>query len=204
MSPKLSTLVQEEKKEIIIEAAYQCIACKGFIGTSIDDIAAEAGGSKGAIYNYYNSKDEIFLTLVERKNRKAYLELVYRFGYIDTPEMKLRYLINTDFPLNILGPNWKRVRQEFLLSAADRECFQVFWRQEESRFVDLIQDIYSQGQSIGLFSPFHSARPLAELFWISQNALADDCFSVDESAYYSRKRERERLFIDNLLIKDYS
>ena len=202
MSPKLSTLIQEEKKELIIEAAYRCFAAKGFIGTSIDDIAAEAGGSKGAIYNYYNSKDEIFLTLMERINRKAYLDLIYRFGYIDTPEMKLRYLINTDFPLNILGPNWRRVRLEFLLSAADRESFQVFWRQEEARFVDIIENIYTQGQNTGLFFPYHAARSLAELFWISQNTFGEDFFCENEPAHDAYKRERERIFIDNLLIHD--
>jgi|GEM_PF-6244094 len=199
MSPRISTLAQEERKEVIIDAAFHCIARKGFAGTSIDDIAVEASGSKGAIYNYYNSKDEIFLTLMERKNRKAYLELTYQFGHVDTADMKLRYLINTEFPLNILGPCWRRVRLEFILCAVERENFRVFWQDEEQKFIDLIEDIYRDGQQSGCFAPHHDIRSLAELFWITQNNITANFVYTDRAqVHYLRLREMEKLFIDNI------
>jgi AcrR family transcriptional regulator len=47
----------------ILSAASRCFAEKGYYGTSIDDIGAAAGLSKGAIYHHFGSKREIFVEL---------------------------------------------------------------------------------------------------------------------------------------------
>ncbi|MGE6370859.1 TetR/AcrR family transcriptional regulator [Planococcus kocurii] len=39
---------------------------RGLIATKINDIAKEAGLSHGLVYHYFNSKDEILTTLIER------------------------------------------------------------------------------------------------------------------------------------------
>lgn len=49
----------------ILEAALAVFAEKGFAGARIDDIAARAGVSKGAIYLYFATKQEIFQAAVE-------------------------------------------------------------------------------------------------------------------------------------------
>jgi len=54
--PDLST----ERRTQIIEAALACFTRKGYVHTTMDDIAAESGLSKGSIYWYFKSKDEIF------------------------------------------------------------------------------------------------------------------------------------------------
>ncbi len=56
---------QETRRAQILEAAIACFADKGYYGTSIDDIAAQAGLSKGAIYHHFQSKREILLFLFE-------------------------------------------------------------------------------------------------------------------------------------------
>lgn len=48
------------KKEKIIDTAIQLFAEKGFHNTSISKIAEAAGVSKGLMYNYFDSKDELF------------------------------------------------------------------------------------------------------------------------------------------------
>ena len=62
MSPKPD--VSEERKIQIIEAAIQVFAREGFHQARMDDIAREAGLSKGAIYWYFKSKDKIIAALV--------------------------------------------------------------------------------------------------------------------------------------------
>jgi AcrR family transcriptional regulator len=56
---------QETRRAQILEAAITCFADTGYYGTSIDDIAARAGLSKGAIYHHFQSKREILLYLFE-------------------------------------------------------------------------------------------------------------------------------------------
>ncbi len=49
----------------ILAAAQKIILEKGFRGATMDDIAAEAGITKPTIYQYFNTKDELLLNLVE-------------------------------------------------------------------------------------------------------------------------------------------
>ncbi|MCL5268879.1 MAG: TetR/AcrR family transcriptional regulator [Bacteroidetes bacterium] len=53
-----------KRKEQIIKAAISAFARKGLKKTSMNDIVREAGISKGAIYWYFKSKDEIISELI--------------------------------------------------------------------------------------------------------------------------------------------
>jgi len=56
--------VSEERRIQIIEAAMRVFARSGFQEARMDDIVAETGLSKGALYWYYKSKDEIILSIM--------------------------------------------------------------------------------------------------------------------------------------------
>jgi AcrR family transcriptional regulator len=55
--------VSEERKAQIYEAALKCFGGKGYHRTTMDDIVAESGLSKGTLYWYFKSKKELFLGL---------------------------------------------------------------------------------------------------------------------------------------------
>jgi AcrR family transcriptional regulator len=57
--PKVSEKHTEARKQQIIDAAYRCIARKGFHLATMRDIYEEAELSPGAVYHYFGSKDEI-------------------------------------------------------------------------------------------------------------------------------------------------
>ena len=48
----------------LLDAAARVVARKGFAGASVDDIAAAAGFSVGALYSNFAGKDELFLELL--------------------------------------------------------------------------------------------------------------------------------------------
>jgi AcrR family transcriptional regulator len=48
----------------LIEAALACFAERGFAATRLDDIAAKAGVSKGTVYLYFPSKEELFKAVI--------------------------------------------------------------------------------------------------------------------------------------------
>ena len=56
--------VSEERRTQILEAAMRVFARSGFQEARMDDIVAETGLSKGALYWYYKSKDEIILSIM--------------------------------------------------------------------------------------------------------------------------------------------
>lgn len=52
------------KYELILEKAYQHLAKNGYDNTSLKNIAKSIGITKPAIYYYFNSKEELFVTLL--------------------------------------------------------------------------------------------------------------------------------------------
>lgn len=56
---------QKIGKEKILKAALKLFAENGYHKTSISQIAKEAGVSKGLTYNYFNSKEELLLFIID-------------------------------------------------------------------------------------------------------------------------------------------
>lgn len=52
-----------------MEAAWRCAARKGFQATTVDDVCAEAGVSKGAFYGYFQQKQDLLLALLDDEAR---------------------------------------------------------------------------------------------------------------------------------------
>lgn len=57
--------VEDARREQILGAAFKCLSAKNFDSVTMDEIAREAGLSKGAVYWYYRSKDELVLAMVD-------------------------------------------------------------------------------------------------------------------------------------------
>ncbi len=60
-----------EKKQRIIEAASRLYYKKGYMGTTTDEIAKEAGLSTGTVYAYFHDKKDILLTWLQEFNKAA-------------------------------------------------------------------------------------------------------------------------------------
>jgi AcrR family transcriptional regulator len=64
--PKLKNEAVERNQVRIEDAALRIFTRQGYHGTSVREIADEAGVSLGNIYNYYSTKEEIYSSLVRR------------------------------------------------------------------------------------------------------------------------------------------
>ncbi len=63
MSPKPD--VSDTRKSQILEAAMNVFSRRGFHEARMDDIVQESGLSKGALYWYFKSKDEVILSILD-------------------------------------------------------------------------------------------------------------------------------------------
>ena len=61
----------DERYVQILKAAKICFLEKGYFATRVDEIARQAGLSKGGVYFHFKSKREIFLALVEEEYSRA-------------------------------------------------------------------------------------------------------------------------------------
>src|SRR5580658_727617 len=102
----------------LIKAAREAIGEKGFHRATLDEIAARAGLTKGAIYDNFSTKDELFLAVVvtwttERNRRfawpdsltgtlKARLRRLAEAVIADMPEARLEAPMRAEFLLYTL------------------------------------------------------------------------------------------------------
>ncbi len=70
-NPKAAIKKGQKKQERIGNAAARVFNKKGYLETNIDDIAAAAKMSKGGIYHYFSSKDEILFFILD-----SYMDIV--------------------------------------------------------------------------------------------------------------------------------
>lgn len=73
MSDELATRGERTRSDIL-EAAYRLFVEKGYHGTSMRQIAQEAGIALGGIYNHFTSKDQVFERVL--MERHPYLEII--------------------------------------------------------------------------------------------------------------------------------
>jgi AcrR family transcriptional regulator len=61
-------------RALLLDAAAQVFARKGFAGASVEDIAETAGFSIGALYSNFSGKDEVFIELLSSRNSSRLTE----------------------------------------------------------------------------------------------------------------------------------
>lgn len=88
--------IRESRKTEILDTALRLFATEGFHQTSISKIAREAGISKGLLYNYFESKEDLLLKVVENASADVYKYFDPNHdGVLEQSEMK--YFIQNVF-----------------------------------------------------------------------------------------------------------
>lgn len=172
MSPKLLASSMEKKIIEILEAAQICFAEKGFYCTSVDEIVKQANISKGAIYNYFPSKESIFITLMERKTEAFFKELYIEFAHMKTAKEKLKHLIHTGIQDFLSGDCWQRVHFEFWMYTMGKSDLQKMMRERYERYSCFFCNIIEEGQLNGEFSSSVDSTNLASIFWAAKDGIS--------------------------------
>lgn len=106
--PKVSQQYLDGRRSEILDAAIACFSRDGLHRATMKNIVRESGLSPGAIYNYFNSKEEIIEAIAERrqeKERELVLDAIER-GRADNALARVR-----DAFLDDLGNPKERLRR---------------------------------------------------------------------------------------------
>lgn len=82
-----------DRREQILEAAVRCFARHGYGGTTTAQLARAAHVSEPILYRHFESKQGLFLALVERAGREAVAIFQSVIGPIKSPIEQLRALL---------------------------------------------------------------------------------------------------------------
>ena len=88
MAPKI--INKEEKKQQILEAAIRVFARLGLPNTKMLHIAEAAGIGKGTIYEYFKSKEDLFIAAFNAFLKESKLKIDKMLRSVVHPEEKLR------------------------------------------------------------------------------------------------------------------
>ena len=99
-SPKTSTpatrrrISAEERRGLILGAALEVFADRGYHGSSIDEIAHAAGVSKALIYEHFPSKRDLHISLLEQHIQEIFERLATAAATSDPGEVRLEAGVN--------------------------------------------------------------------------------------------------------------
>jgi AcrR family transcriptional regulator len=65
-SPTRQLLSREERQASILQAAARAFGRTGFVATSMDDVATEAGITRLIVYRHFGSKEELYRAVLEQ------------------------------------------------------------------------------------------------------------------------------------------
>jgi AcrR family transcriptional regulator len=83
---------QAETRQRLLSAAERVFLRRGLQGSSVEEIAAEAGFTRGAFYSNFKSKDELFVELLQDRVYRQYAQMAEEAQeQPGTPRERLRW-----------------------------------------------------------------------------------------------------------------
>ncbi|MBE4909974.1 TetR family transcriptional regulator [Bacillus luteolus] len=162
MSPKVTEEYKEERKKEILKAAFEVFCKKGFEPTTMKDIVDASGLSRGGVYQYYSSTEEMFRDIIDRNDKVGREELSKVVGASDSVWKVIKDSVNgyREVPTT----NFAIVQFEFAViswrsDSEDRFDYILnrlkFWRKN---LVDLI----NEGVKRGEFHPVQKVEAIVD------------------------------------------
>lgn len=188
MSPKVTQAYKEEKKAIILEGALHCFTEKGFQATTIDDIVKHLGISKGAIYSYFASKEEMYIQMADDKMNAMLANSLEHFKNLPGAADQIRYTYDR-FRKQSLAElrKWMAFHLEFMLYAARQPQLIERWEQYADKALVFMHDIMEGGKRSGEFRADLDCAAASRLFWSIRDGLALQFMLSGEEADYKRR-----------------
>jgi AcrR family transcriptional regulator len=163
--------VSEERRGQIIEAALACFTRKGYANTTMDDIVAESGLSKGAIYWYFKGKNDVFQAAFISLFEDVGAESMAAFMACETATEKLRLAARTmvDLARDIEG--YFTLIIEFWAQSENRDEVMGFGAEVLTQYQQVIAAIFESGIQSGEFREV-DADALAWMIMTAYDGLA--------------------------------
>jgi AcrR family transcriptional regulator len=115
----------ERTRDELLEGARSVFAAKGFHGSAVEEIAAAAGYTTGAIYSQFGGKDALFLAVLDEhtERRRELFEAAAREA--EDVESAVRAIAGVWAGRGETDPEWTALVVEFWTHAARDETFRA-------------------------------------------------------------------------------
>jgi|TARA_B100001741_G_scaffold35587_1_gene25443 AcrR family transcriptional regulator len=147
----MSTNLQDIRKDQIMNAAQVVVASKGYDQARMDDIVEKAQLSKGAIYWYYKSKKDIYLSLIDYWFNEYSAGVLKSLEDKDSSSEQLKSLFEYFVDQFDQNPDTFKIMVEFWRTSGLDVDFNNKLQEIYSQFLEYIIDIIKNGIESGEF-----------------------------------------------------
>jgi len=146
----MEILQVEDKKILIYNIAKEVFSDKGFKETNISEITKKAGVAVGTFYNYYPSKEKLFMDIFLEENEKLKTRCLKSLDLSQSPLEIIRHML----ALNIEGMKANPILKEWYNKSVFEKIEQTY-REENGiqtvnflydSFLDLVNQWQTQGK----------------------------------------------------------
>jgi AcrR family transcriptional regulator len=154
---------QAATRDRLLRSAAKVFARRGFQAASLDEIAADAGFTKGAVYANFDSKEDLFLAMLDERfaGRRAAIERIAATG--EDPEAQLREGGGEFAAYVTADPEWQRLYAEMVAHASRDERFREALVARERELREVIAGAYARrAEELGYEAPV----PFDQIAWM--------------------------------------
>jgi AcrR family transcriptional regulator len=138
---------RDQTAQRLLDAAQKLVAKKGLDATSVEDIAAAAGYSRGALYSNFGGKLDLFLELLRREHQKAIASSLTLFNDdlpLDQIQAGMREMYACLYRDNESFMNWTEARMLGARDAKFRAKWEAFMTEKRDQIATFIDYFYKR------------------------------------------------------------
>jgi AcrR family transcriptional regulator len=163
---------QAHTRRCLLESAGRVFARRGLTQASVDEVAADAGFTKGAVYANFGSKEELFLAMLDAKFASRLEEMDRVLSTDEPPEAQAR-AAGRDFVAHLnLDPEWSRLFIEAGLHASRDDAFREQLLQRYAAMRLRMAELLRRRARAGGFDPGVPFEQLATMVFAMANGVA--------------------------------
>jgi AcrR family transcriptional regulator len=144
----MARLTQAERRQHtrdgLISTAHGVFLERGFHGASLDEIAEQAGYSKGAVYSNFASKDELFLAVLDAQFERRARMLANVLLEEERLEDSYRAVARSITAADEGEPGWTPLLLEFWAHASRRPALRAAVSERRERFFTIIAGLIEE------------------------------------------------------------
>jgi AcrR family transcriptional regulator len=160
---------EEPVRQRLLAEATRLFAERGFEGTSVQEVVSAAGVTKGAMYHYFDSKDDLLREIYGRLLRMQ-MERLTRFADADGPvEARLHAAAADVVQTTVENLDDSKIFFRSMHQLAPDTQKSV--RAERRRYHERFRDLVTEGQRSGVFDDSVPAELVVDFFFGSVHHL---------------------------------
>lgn len=147
-----SSARKDQRRESILAVASEVFAEEGFQAASMSSIAARLGGSKGTLYNYFNSKEALFEAYIRESCGRVGAEILDFADERPVPEVLQQF---GERFLDRIYSDWAVRTFQIVIAEARRspELARIFFNSGPMVGHDRLSEYFRAAQDRGEISP---------------------------------------------------